>query len=72
MLCELAAPMKRTSESHQRLQSDRLAVQIAVKTDQAARQRGDAKTQHDLGPVKPSDVLLFKVRAAYFGTRPII
>jgi hypothetical protein len=43
----------------QRLQSDWLAMQIAVKTDRAARQRGDAKTQHNLGPAKPSDVLLF-------------
>src|SRR5713101_6312827 len=34
--------------------------------------RGVAKTQHNLGPVKQSDVLLFKVRTAYFGTRPII
>ena len=60
-------------KTHQakRLQSDRLAVQIAVKTDQAARQRGDAKTQHDLGPVKQSDVP-FQVRTAYFGMRPII
>jgi hypothetical protein len=46
-------------------------VQIAVKTDQAARQRGDAKTQHNLGPVKQSDVP-FQVRTAYFGMRPII
>src|SRR5713226_5957858 len=63
-----------TTMAHQakRLQSNRFAVQIAVKTDQAARQRGDAKTQHNLGPVKQSDVLLFKVRTAYFGTRPII
>ena len=62
------------SKTHQakRLQSNRFAVQIAVKTDQAAGQRGDAKTQHNLGPVKQSDVLLFKVRTAYFGTRPII
>ena len=42
------------SKAHQakRVQADRLAVKIAIKTDQAARQRGDAKTQHNFPPVR--------------------
>ena len=57
------------ADQAQRLQADRLAVQIAVKPDQAAGQRGDAQTQHDLGPVEHVD---FSVSAdRYFGSRPI-
>ena len=36
-------------------QANQLAVQIAIKTDQAAGKRGHAKTQHDLRPVMQSD-----------------
>jgi len=43
-------------KTHQakRFQADRLAMKIAIKTDQAARKRGDAKTQHDLRPIQQS------------------
>jgi hypothetical protein len=32
-------------------------MKIAIKTDQAARKRGDAKTQHDLRPIQQSNDL---------------
>ena len=46
-------------KSHQakRLQADRLAVKVAIKTDHAARKRGDAKTQHNLRPIQQCDEL---------------
>ena len=43
---------RRKAHQRKRLQADRLAVKIAIKTDQAARQRGDAKTQHNLRPIQ--------------------
>jgi hypothetical protein len=30
-------------------------VKVAIKTDQAARERGDAETQHDLQPIQQGD-----------------
>ena len=46
-------------KTHQakRLQADRLAMKIAVKTDQAAGERGNAKAQQNLGPVQQCDDL---------------
>jgi len=40
-----------------RLQADRLAMKVAIETDQAARKRGDAKTQHNLRPIQQGDEL---------------
>ena len=59
-----------SADQRQRLQADRLAVQVAVETDQAAGQRGDAKTQYDFGPVQQSRQYL-RARAC-FGSRPIM
>ncbi len=39
------------------LQADRFAVKIAIKPDQAARKRGDAKTQQNLRPIQQCDDL---------------
>lgn len=46
-------------KTHQtkRLQADRFAVKIAIKPDQAARKRGDAKTQQNLRPFQQCDGL---------------
>jgi hypothetical protein len=38
---------RRKADQPQRLQSDRLALQVAVEADQPARERGDAETQYD-------------------------
>ena len=40
-----------------RLQADRFALKVAIETDQAARERGDAKTQRDLRPIQQCVVL---------------
>ena len=40
-----------------RLQADRFAAKIAIKPDQAARKRGDAKTQQNLRPIQQCDDL---------------
>ncbi len=45
----------------QRLQADRLALKIAIETDQAARERGNAKTQRNLRPVQQCDILSLHV-----------
>ena len=46
-------------KTHQtkRLQADRFAVKIAIKTDQTARERGDAKAKHNLRPIQQCDDL---------------
>jgi hypothetical protein len=62
---------RRNTHDTKRPQANRLALKIAIKADQATRECGDAKTQHDLGPIKQNDFLLY-VRASYFGRRPII
>jgi len=45
-----------------RLQADRLAMKVAIETDQAARNRGDAKTQHNLRPIQQCDDLQLRAR----------
>ena len=40
-----------------RLQADRFVLKIAIKPDQAARKRGDAKAQQDLRPIQQCDDL---------------
>jgi hypothetical protein len=49
----------RGGKTHQtkRLQADRFAVKIAIKPDQAARKRGDGKTQQNLRPIQQGDGL---------------
>ena len=49
----------RGGKTHQtkRLQADRFALEIAIKPDQAARKRGDAKAQQDLRPIQQCDDL---------------
>ncbi len=49
-------------QTHQtkRLQADRFALKIAIKPDQAARKRGDAKAQQDLRPIQQCDDLRFR------------
>ncbi len=51
-----------------RLQADRLAMKVAIETDQAARDRGDAKTQHNLRPIQQCDDL--QLRAGNDRPRP--
>ena len=49
----------RGGKTHQtkRLQPDRFAPKIAIKPDQAARKRGDAKAQQNLRPIQQCDGL---------------
>ena len=54
----------RGGKTHQtkRLQPDRFAPKIAIKPDQAARKRGDAKTQQNLRPIQQCDDLQLQRR----------
>jgi len=61
-------------KTHQtkRLQSDRLAVQIAVKTDQPPASVATPRRSTIAGPSSKAMSSFLQARTAYFGTRPIM